>query len=323
MGDFVRLKDANISEINSTIKVTAMIKDLAEKKTIKNDTYLDVVLVDNRRQLNCKYFGIDKLSLSIEVGDVIEAVIRINEYNGQPSYIISESKVTLYSPSDYILWFEKLPQLKVEFDKLCGQIVDSVYKLMLDSLLIMVNDEFSSVPAAKSMHHTEFGGCLSHSTLVAMNCVQVSKLYNSVYSGDKPFIDLELVITSALIHDMAKTVELDWNAVEGNCGYSSDISCLDSHITKLAEWLTLIAAKNDLLDDERYRLLRHCVLAHHGKMEWGSPVVPAIPEAYILSTCDKLDADIWGYFNSGNELEAGQSEYCKVCGELKRVYKKN
>lgn len=322
MSDFIRLKDANISEINSTIRVIAMVKSIVEKKTAKDDLYLDVTLVDNRRNLNCKYFGVDSKKVNIAVGDVIEATILVNEYNNQPSYLIKESKVTFYSPSDYIAWFEKLPQLKVEFDKLKAMVNEPIYQTVLNKLVSKVEEEFSSVPAAKSMHHTEFGGCLAHSTLVAMNCLRIGQLYNSVYSTEKPFIDLELLVTSALIHDMAKVVELEWNALEGNCGYSSDMSCLDSHITKLDEWLTVIAVECGILEEEKYRLLRHCILAHHGKLEWGSPVAPAIPEALVLSVCDKLDADIWGYNNACLDLESGSSDYCKVCGEFKRVYKK-
>lgn len=323
MSDFIRLRDSNLSEINSVVKVTGMIKDIIERKTIKQDTYLDLVLADNRRQISCKYFNVDKINIVLQVGDVIEAVIKVSEYNGQPSYLILESRVTNYSPSDYITWFEKLPQLKVEFDKLRGLINCEIYSTVLNELITKVEEQFLSVPAAKSMHHTEFGGCLAHSTLVAMNCLQVSKLYNSVYSIDKPFIDIELVVTGALIHDMAKVVELDWCSFTGSVGYSSDISCLDSHITKLSEWLTLIANKHGFLDEEKYRLLRHCILAHHGKLEWGSPVVPSVPEAYVISMCDKLDADVWGYFNSLNDIESEQSEYCRVGGEFKRVYKKS
>lgn len=318
----VRLKDANISILNSQVKVSALVKSLSENKTKKGDTYLDIILSDNRRSITCKYFNVDSLSISIQEGDVIEASIKVNEYNGQPSYIISGSKVLSCSPDSYILWFDKLDALKTEFNRLLGEITNPVYKLFVVMLLDKIQEQFMSVPAAKSIHHTEFGGCLAHSTLVALNSKNIATVYNSVYSDGSKFLDIELIVAGALIHDMAKTVELDWNCLSGEVDYTSDSSCLDSHITLLAEWMTIIAVENGLLGSEEYRLLKHCVLSHHGKLEWGSPVTPAIPEAYIISCCDKMDADVWGYFNSLHDVEEKQSQYCKVGGEFKRVYKK-
>jgi 3'-5' exoribonuclease len=176
------------------------------------------------------------------------------------------------------------------------------------------------VPAAKSMHHTEFGGCLAHCALVALNAFRVAQIYNSVYSKERPFLDIELVITGSLIHDMGKVVEFEWDALEGAMDYSNNIDSVDTHITLIGEWLTEIAIANGFKDNESYRLLRHCVLSHHGLLEFGSPVVPAIPEAYIISVCDKMDANIWGYSNSMSDLECGESKYCRVGGELKRIY---
>lgn len=318
----MRLKDARINEMNTQIVVTGLVKNLCERKTRKGDTYLDVVLMDNDVVLSCKYFNVDSLNCSLGTGDVIEASITINEYNNQPSYIITGSKSTSYSPDSYIAWFEKLNALKAEFLKMLDEIKNETYKCFINELILRTSSDFSTAPAAKSIHHTEFGGCLSHSVLVALNCKNIATLYNSVYSKDKPFLDLDLVVTGALIHDMAKTVELDWNCLTGEVDYSNDSSCLDSHITLLSEWLTEIAVHKGLLNTEEYRLLKHCALSHHGKLEWGSPITPAIPEALIISTCDKLDADVWGFRNALNGIKDKQSEYCKVGGEFKRIYRK-
>lgn len=317
----VRLKDANLKEIGSVIAVKALVRGITEGITKNGGTYLTIVLVDNSVHIDCKLFDISKAN-GLSVGEVIETEIKVQEYNGNLSYLMNNCKITLEKPDSYINWFLKLPALKNEFNKLVDSIKDDTYKLFVNELLDKVGSDFNSVPAAKSMHHIEFGGCLAHSTLVALNCRNMALIYNSVYSGDKQFMDIDLVISAAIIHDMAKTFEYDWDSLSGRMDYCKGEECLESHITKLGEWLTLIANEQGLLEDRKYKLLRHCVLSHHGKTEWGSPVVPAIPEAYTLSMCDYIDANIWRYFDKMRSLEENEAEYHNIGSISRFVFKK-
>lgn len=318
----IRLKDANLKEVGSTVAVKALVRSITEGKTKNGGTYLTLVLVDNSVHISCKLFNLERAPETLLEGEVVEAELKVQDYKGTLSYLVNDCKSTLDKPDDYVNWFLKFPALKIEFNKLLNSINDEVYRTVVLELINRVGSDFDSVPAAKSMHHVEFGGCLAHSTLVALNCRNMAVIYNSVYSGDELFVDVDLVVSAALIHDMAKTFEYEWDSISGSVDYCKGEECLESHITKLGEWLTLIANEKGLLENRKYKLLRHCALAHHGKMEWGSPVVPAIPEAYIVSMCDYIDANMWRYFDKIQKLEDNESGYCSIDGVSRQVFRK-
>lgn len=314
----MHLSEAEL-KIGFTGRCKAVVNSFTERTAKTGSTYLDLTLKDKLVIINSKCFSLP--CFNFREGHVLEFDLAVNEYNGSPSYVIENLSVSMDDASEYVAWFDKLPAIKNEFDKLVTSIKNEKYKLLLEEILKM-GEGFEVVPAAKSLHHTEFGGCLAHSLMVAYNCRSVGVFYNSVYgTEEESFIDLDLLVTSALIHDIGKTYELEWDAVGGVCGYTSDISCLDSHITIASEWLTLIASKCLLLESDEYRLLKHCLNAHHGKFEWGSPVVPGVAEAYILSMVDKMDADVWRFQNANKTIPSRESDYVNVDG-MRRVLHK-
>lgn len=314
----MRLSEAEL-KIGFTGRCKAVVNSFTERTAKTGSTYLDLTLKDKLVAINAKCFSLP--CFSFHEGNVIEFNLEVKEFNGAPSYVIQNLSLSLDDAVDYVAWFDKLPAIKNEFDKLVASIKNEKYKLFLEEIL-KIGTGFEVVPAAKSLHHTEFGGTLAHSLMVAFNCKSIGLFYNSVYgTEEEPFIDLDLIVTGALIHDIGKTYELAWDAVQGVCGYTSDISCLDSHITIASEWLTIIASKCLLLESEEYRLLKHCLNAHHGKFEWGSPVVPGIAEAYILSMVDKMDADVWRFQNASKTISKGESDYVNIDG-MRRVLHK-
>ena len=316
-----KLSCINLKEYG-TEHCKAVIKSVSERIAKNGSAYLDFTFIDKQVTINAKCFSLDREKLQgVEAGDVVSFSLEIKEYNMQPSYLVSNIVSCAEEPSEYVAWFEQYQLLKANFDKLVNGISNEKYKIMLSAMLRRL-EGFDSVPAAKSIHHVEFGGAISHCTLVALNCKQLATLYNTVYAIDGGFMDIDLIITGALIHDLGKTLEFVWSPLDGSVDYNDDINCLDTHITSVVENLTLVAIENNLLDSEEYKLLKHCLLSHHGKLEWGSPVIPAIPEALIISTCDKLDADIWGMYNCIKDMDKRESKYAKVGGQMQRIYRK-
>lgn len=311
----MRLSEVEV-KIGFEGRCKAVVNGVKNRTAKTGNTYWDITLKDKLVMISAKCFSLPRFS--VEEGQVIEFDLSVDEYNNSPSYIIENLSVSTDYASDYVAWFDKLIAIKTEFDKLVMSVKNEKYKIFLHHMLKM-GEGFEVVPAAKSLHHIEFGGCLAHSLMVAYNCRSIGIFYNSVYGkNDEPFIDLDLLVTSALIHDIGKTYELEWDAIKGTCDYTSDSSCLDSHITIASEWLTLIASKCFLLESEEYRLIKHCLNAHHGKFEWGSPVVPGVVEAYILHMVDKMDANVWRFQNANKTIHKGESEYVNVDG-MRRV----
>jgi 3'-5' exoribonuclease len=166
-------------------------------------------------------------------------------------------------------------------------LVDSVAEPHLSALLIsyFANDtefinKFKKSSAAKTMHHGFVGGLLEHSLSVAKICDFMCTLY--------PNMNRDLLITSALCHDIGKVDEL--SAFPEN-DYT-DEGQLVGHIVMgammLRDRIRTIDGFPKVLEDE----LLHCILAHHGELEFGSPKKPSLMEAVALSHADNMDAKL-------------------------------
>lgn len=136
---------------------------------------------------------------------------------------------------------------------------------------------YTTYPAAVRNHHEFASGLLHHTVQMADLGDAVAKLY--------PSVDRDLLISGIILHDLGKTLELSGPIIpkytlEGKL--LGHISITHSEIQKMAEQLNI--------KGEIPILLSHMVLSHHGKMEFGSPVLPLTREAFLLSVIDDLDA---------------------------------
>ena len=189
-----------------------------------------------------------------------------------------------YNPADY------LPVSENSTDDMYSQLrafIDSVENTYLSALLkkLFVEDEafvkaFEGHSAAKTVHHGFIGGLLQHTLAVTKMCVFLADNY--------PILDRDLLVTAAIFHDIGKVSELsDFPAND----YTDDGQLL-GHIFIGAELIgnkvRQISGFPPVLATE----LRHCILAHHGELEYGSPKKPAIAEAMALNFADNTDAKL-------------------------------
>ena len=134
--------------------------------------------------------------------------------------------------------------------------------------------------AAKSVHHSFIGGLLEHTVSVTKLCDFYSKLY--------PFLNRDLLLSAAMLHDIGKLWEIsDFPAND----YTDDGQLL-GHIVMGYE---LIGKRIQNIPDFPKKVaseLRHCILAHHGEFEFGSPKKPELIEAMALHMADNTDAKI-------------------------------
>jgi len=139
---------------------------------------------------------------------------------------------------------------------------------------------FSRAPSARRIHHAYLGGLLEHVTEVIALCRTVLDLY--------PQIDRDLLLTGALLHDVGKTREFTY---EREINYSDEGRLL-GHVTMSDRLITERMAEIPDFPPELALRLRHMVLSHHGRYEWGSPRRPKTLEACALHYIDNLDAQI-------------------------------
>lgn len=140
--------------------------------------------------------------------------------------------------------------------------------------------QFCFHSAAKSVHHGFVGGLLEHTLSVMKLC--------DYYSGTYPMINRDLLLTAALFHDIGKTKEL--SAFPEN-DYTDDGQLLGHIIIgteMVGERIRTIAGFPEKTASE----LKHCILSHHGELEYGSPKKPALMEALALAFADNTDAKL-------------------------------
>ncbi|MDP8205580.1 MAG: HD domain-containing protein [Candidatus Electryonea clarkiae] len=167
-------------------------------------------------------------------------------------------------------------------------------KKLLENLL---DDEefvsnFEKAPAGKRWHHGYLGGLLEHSASMIQLVEKISSQYE--------YLDKDLLIAGALLHDVGKIWELEYTTM---IDYSVT-GRLVGHITMGANFVTERSKGIEELDEETLAQLIHLILSHQGTKEHGSPVIPMMREAYILYYCDEIDSKM-NAINSELEKASG------------------
>lgn len=256
-------------------------------KTKAGKTYYSLILQDKTGTVDAKIWELNNGIANFEAMDYIYCEGMVTSFQGNIQMNISRVRVSEegeYDPSDYIPTTDK--DIKEMYQTVLDYI-KSVKEPHLNQLLTMffVDDkdyvkEFCQHSAAKSVHHGFLGGLLEHTVSVTNMCNYFATAY--------PRLDRDLLIAAALFHDMGKIEEID--AFPRN-DYTDDGQLL-GHIFIGAQKLTAAIQQISGFPKKLENELLHCILAHHGKLEFGSPKVPAIMEAMALHLADNADAKL-------------------------------
>ena len=220
-----------------------------------------------------------------EAGDYIEVTGDVITFNGAKQAKLSRIRKCQegeYDPADY------LPCTKKDIGKMYEQVlayVNGTENVYLKKLLqaFFVEDEdfikaFKNSSAAKTVHHGFIGGLLEHTLSVTNMCGYLASAY--------PLVKKDLLIAAALCHDIGKIREI--SAFPAN-DYTDEGQLL-GHIVMGIE---MVSEKIRGIDGFPVQLageLKHCIAAHHGELEYGSPKKPALIEAVALNFADNTDA---------------------------------
>ena len=261
-------------------------KNVAMTKTGKE--YENVILQDKTGSLDAKIW--DPRSMGIDDFDALDYVEvsgDVTVFNGQTQLSIKrarKAKEGEYDPSDYLPVSDK--NLDDMFNELLGFIskVENTYYKQLLSKLFIENQEFAKAfknhSAAKSVHHGFIGGLLEHTVSVTRLCEFYTKQY--------PMLNKDLLITAAICHDIGKVYELSSFPLNDY----TDVGQLLGHIVMGSEMVGDIARTISGFPKTQLVELKHCILAHHGELEYGSPKKPALAEAVALNMADSTDAKL-------------------------------
>lgn len=250
--------------------------------------YENVILQDKTGSLDAKIW--DPHSMGIDEFDALDYVEvngDVTVFNGQTQLSIKRARKiseTDVDPTNYLPCTNKnIDEMMMELTKFIAGVNNPYYKQVLTKLFID-NTEFAEAfkkhSAAKSVHHGFIGGLLEHTLSVAKMCDFFAKQY--------PILNRDLLMTSAICHDIGKVYELS----DFPMNDYTDAGQLLGHIVMGSEMLRKIM---DSIPDFPTKLkneLKHCILAHHGELEYGSPKKPALIEAMALNLADNADAKI-------------------------------
>lgn len=296
------------------------IKDMAAGTIIEG-----VYVVENPQYYNKASGDFQRIALSLRDGSgVVRAVlwekpeenltngqiIKIKGstafYNDAPQITVLEVKeptANEYNPDDL---YPATKADRKELEHTLAGLINSVENEFLNKLLKcffgkkVFWQEFREKSAAVYVHHAFCGGLLEHTVNVAQLCDAVAKTYSDV--------DRDLLVTGGLLHDIGKMKEIsnfpeNIFTEEGNLLGHISLGALMIHdaIIQITEFPKELEMK-----------LMHMILSHHGELEYGSPVKPAIKEAVILSNCDQLDASLETAREAIDLLAPGETK--KVAG---------
>ena len=248
--------------------------------------YENVILQDKTGTIDAKVWepnsqGID----DYDTLDYIDVYGDVTSFMGALQISVKRIRVCHegeYNPADYLPVSSKnIDEMYQELLALIKSIQTDCYRQLLENMF--VKDEafvkaFRMSSAAKTVHHGFVGGLLEHTLSVTKLC----DYYCSAY----PILKRDLLLTAAICHDIGKIREI--SAFPEN-DYTDDGQLL-GHIVMGSQMVADRAAGIPGFPHLQLTQLQHCILAHHGKYEYGSPKIPALIEALALNYADDTDA---------------------------------
>jgi len=278
-------------------------KDL--RTTSNGSLYIHAVLADRSGQVVARMWNATRsIYDSIPASGLVHVVGRVESYRGKPQVILDALRTVeegTADPADF------LPATSQDVEKMWGRVKEVLRRVNNRDLLALlgkfINDEqfvaaFKRAPAARVNHHAYLGGLLEHT----LNLLELALVVLPRY----PEVSADLVLTGVFLHDAGKTRELSYTR---NFEYTTE-GQLVGHIVQTAIW---VAEKARQVEAETGRpfppdllaALQHIIVAHHGRYEFGSPMLPATAEAIMVHYLDNLDAKLTMVFEA---IEADMDE---------------
>ena len=288
-------------DVPSLVEGYGLVKN-CDIRNAKNGTqYLDIVLGDKDGEMFAKFWNYnDGKDFLPKVNTVIKVRGNLQDYNGANQFVIKRMRDVLMTDEVNMDDFIKSADCDGEImyntliNLLNGFEDDELRKVVL-GMLEDNKEQLITFPAAEKLHHAMKGGLLYHT----LSIVRLAECVCAIY----PCIDRELLLSGAILHDIAKIREYSVNDTSAVDGHTLE-GMLLGHLVMGAED---VGRKCDELgiDSEKKYLLQHMLISHHGKLEFGAAVRPSFIEAEVLSQLDLFDANIYEMADAVKDVEKG------------------
>lgn len=338
--EYVRLGEINLKDhLNGRVFVTFMARDVSVRLQKDQVTkFISLNLADKDVVVEAKLFGAKESTIEmIKDGKIYNAAVDVKPYDRSPSgysCIIYNIDYSNEPPEHFVDWAENLADCQKVIENTLPDIINTYYGAIAYPILAQSWSKFASWTAARGQHHTRLGELLVHTSEVMEICSELADYFNEKYGDD--FINKPLLLSAAMIHDFEKISEYNVDLTSGKTE-NSDRSVLSTHIMDILRDVDIQAHRLGLGEQregeepksseqmageqEAVDLLRHCLAAHHGRLEWGSPIKPSIPEAYLLHISDGLSAEMYRYNKDFKALEPGKTHSVWTSEGYRNTYK--
>ena len=272
----------------SSVKDIYLCKKRVALVTKNGKNYESLTLQDKTGVIDAKIWDPNSMGIGeFEELDYVDITGDVVSFQGHLQLNIRRARKCRegeYDPSDYVPVSDKNID---DMMRAIGRYIDTVQNEYLSRLLkaFFVEDEdfisdFRQSSAAKSVHHGFVGGLAEHTLGVTNLC--------HFYCRNYPYLKRDLLIAVALLHDVGKTRELSKFPRNDYTEEGQFLGHIIIGLRMVDEKIAAIPGFPQLLADE----VRHCILSHHGELEYGSPKKPAIVEALALHFADNTDAKL-------------------------------
>lgn len=287
-------------------------KDIRQKKG--GDHFLSLTLADRTGEIDAKMWdNVEKVMDTFERDSFVRvkgvAQVHLNklQFTIHTLQAVADSEVDLgdFYPASSRDPEEMFAELRRHIDGFTNPHLKGLLNAIFDDAGIA--RRYKRAPAAKSIHHAWLGGLIEHVLSLCTVCKMTAPHY--------PFVDADLLLTGAILHDIGKIDELNY---ERGFNYSDEGQLL-GHILI---GLRLIHEKMSLLPDFPPRLrtlVEHMVASHHGTLEFGSPKVPMTAEAMLLHHLDNLDSKMDAFRGAVEKDKLAEGAWTTFVPSLERT----
>ncbi|MDT0700307.1 3'-5' exoribonuclease YhaM [Staphylococcus chromogenes] len=267
--------------------------------TAQGKDYMTLHLQDKSGEIEAKVWTVTKEDMAtLKPELIIHVKGDVINYRGRKQMKVNQFRVA--TEADGLKTQDFIDGAPMSVDEIKSQMQSFIFEIenanlqrITRHLLQKYDEAFFTFPAASSHHHNFISGLSYH----VLTMLQIAKGLCEIY----PNLNKSLLYSGIILHDMGKVRELSGPiatsyTLEGN---------LLGHISIASEEVAE-AARELGIQGEEVLLLRHLILSHHGKLEYGSPKLPHVKEAEILHFIDNIDARMNMFDKAFKKIEKGQ-----------------
>jgi 3'-5' exoribonuclease len=310
------MKTSFVTDLNSEQSITTffLVHEKEIRSTREGRSYLRLELGDRSGTIEARMWDQFELAAKdISRDDFVKVNARVEIYRSRPQ--LSLQQLRLAKPEEVDL-ADFLAHTKEDVGKLYSQLLEyagSIANPWLKKLTTSIISDpaiaakYKRAPAAKVMHHAYLGGLLEHVISLCGLAKQIAAHY--------PELDVDLLLTAAILHDVGKLEELCFvRAV----GYTVEGQLL-GHIVMELETVSKAMDAIEGFPANLKTVVQHLLISHHGQYEFGSPKLPMIREALAFHYMDDLDSKL-AAVRAALAVDTGEPEWSAYSGALGRKF---